>query len=715
MNINRPYLLRAGLIVVGLLLLAMLSVAMLPEPFHGYVWNSTFTGFAKLLPLTGWTAMRVWTFWAIAGVIIALILKRIDPDFETFDALIGGVAGTWIFAYIAGNLLGPLGLFRFSTIWLIAIGAIVWLWRRPPAFAFSGPSIGQKLALLACVLMAIGTLPLELGSPIPPVMDALNVPASAQRIVTFAKYLPFDNDPYGYWTSLDRVPAVELFYAMLAMGTLTKLAVVAEMAALVPMSCFIIFATYRLGCSLLGDLAGGISSILLLAGTVLTRTESMRGTAVAFALVAVGLAFISDPQRRPVRTAVGALALGTAVASQAIIGGLGIATAGFALVVGLLDSDVTGVLAEGFCLLGALMVAVPEFAVGMNHRLPYPLLPLSQLVGLALICYAASRLGPRPSPGNVIVKCVTVTVVLGLVALLVWSPPSMVMLRGLRDTFPMLLLLCVVGLAASVWLGRKQPTAIWVIAIALLAGCFAEYVTSADWSRFNGAEASFGRGNVGHKIAEYWYPYFLAFPGAVIFDWVYRRWSRWVSIVVLLALVMVPIGPPPNQDIAYMEHPLADEWAWEWLLTKQGWWGGTLDTRWAQGPAELALNDVLRAEIRAGRITTRTHIVHITPHTIIFQDVLLFSLYTGIDDDLYVMKPVAPLDQGDTAGSRLRPISMLPAALAKQPPYLVVHQQVPPWLTLPPAGYDEIFNRGGVRLFRRDDLAPGATAPSSRH
>ncbi len=706
MTINRSYV----LIAVTVPLLAILSVAMLPEPFHDYVWNSTFTGFAELLPLTAGAAVRVWSFWAIVSAIIALALQRIDPELELFDAIIGGAAETWIFAYIAGSLLGPVGLFRSWTIWLMVIGAIISLWRYHSNIRFGAPSVGQQLALLACGLMLVGVLPLELGSPIPPVMDVLNIPASAQRIVTFGRFLPFDNDPYGYWTPLARVPAVELFYAMLAMGSFTKLAVVAEMAALVPMSLLAILATYRLGRTVMDDVGGGIAAILMFANTLLIHIHSMRGTAVAFVLVAIGLAFFNDPQRRPVKTALGALALGTAVASHAIIGGLGIATAGIALVVGLLAGDFIGVLTEAVCLLGALMVAFPEFAIALSLSVPDFLLPISQLIGLAIICYAASRLQPRPAKGTVIGRVAIVGLMLVLVLLLVLSPPSMVMFHGLRDSFPMMLVLCVAGLALAVWLERTQGFAIWLIAIALLIGCFADYATSAAWWPLTGNQGSFGRTDISFKLSEYWLPYFLVFPAALVFDWVYQRWSKGLSIVALLAFVMLPFVPVPRQGIVYAEHPLAVEWAWEWLLAKQGWWGATLDNRWAQSPDELALSDVLRGEIRAGRITIDTHIVHVTPHTIMFQDVLLFSLFTGIDDDLYIVQAGAPQEDGTTAGSRLYPITRLSAAIAKRPPYVVVHGPAPPSLSLPLAGYDEIFDRRGLRLFRRHDLPLGKPA-----
>src|ERR1019366_4105100 len=323
-TINRSYV----LIAVAVSMLAILSVAMIPEPFHDYVWNSTFKGFTELLPLTAGAAIRVWTFWAIGSAIIALTLQRIDPELELFDAIIGGAAGTWIFAYVAGNLLGPIGLFRSWTIWLIAIAAIVWLARNPPKLEIHPPSIGQQLALLACVLMVVSLLPLELGSPVPPYMDALNVPAAVQRILSFGRYLPFDNDPYGYWSPTNQTPGAVLLYAFLGLGAHIQLGGLAVTAAMVPMAGLIILATYRLGRAMMGDVAGGMAAVLLFAGTLMMRVKIMRGTPVAFALVAIGLAFFVDRGRRPIRTAIGALALGTAIAAHAIDGAFAIAPAG---------------------------------------------------------------------------------------------------------------------------------------------------------------------------------------------------------------------------------------------------------------------------------------------------------------------------------------------------------------------------------------------------
>jgi len=113
-------------------------------------------------------------------------------------------------------------------------------------------------------------------------------------------------------------------------------------------------------------------------------------------------------------------------------------------------------------------------------------LPISQIIGLVIISYAASRLQPRAIKGTVIGKVAIVGLILVLVLLLVLNPPSMVMFHGLRDAFPMLLTVCVAGLVLAVWLERTQGTAIWLIAIALLIGCFVDYATSGVWQPFTG-------------------------------------------------------------------------------------------------------------------------------------------------------------------------------------------------------------------------------------
>jgi hypothetical protein len=49
----------------------------------------------------------------------------------------------------------------------------------------------------------------------------------------------------------------------------------------------------------------------------------------------------------------------------------------------------------------------------------------------------------------------------------------------------------------------------------------------------------------------------------------------------------------------------------------------------------------------------------------------------------------------------VRPISELREALAANPPYILEQYRPPPWMKTPPDGYDEVFHRDSLELFRR--------------
>src|SRR5262249_59121082 len=91
---------------------------------------------------------------------------------------------------------------------------------------------------------------------------------------------------------------------------------------LLPMAALVIFATYRLGLTAADDIAGGCAALFLFFTTEFRRLTGMRGTAVAFALVAVGLAFLFFCGIRPMRLFIGCTALGLAISSHSIDPGL---------------------------------------------------------------------------------------------------------------------------------------------------------------------------------------------------------------------------------------------------------------------------------------------------------------------------------------------------------------------------------------------------------
>jgi hypothetical protein len=694
------------LIVAALLILGAVSIYHLREPYHSYIWVVPFEGFRAVWPTTAWAAARVWIFWSLTTIVAGLVLLRLDAKLAVCDAIIGGAACTWIFAYIAGNLLGPIGLFRSWTIWLTVIVVVLWIARDPPAIKLTAPTTGQKLALLACLLMVISELPLELGSPVSPYMDALNLPASVQRILTFHSYLPLDDDPYGYWGPMSQTPAASLLFAFLGLGAHLSLGVLAVTAAMVPMAALIIFATYRLGRTLMDDIGGGMAALLIFATTLLVRAQHLRGTPIAFAILAIGLAFFLDRDRSPIKTAIGALALGTAFATQAIDGAFAFATAGSVVLVRLLDDNPLKVILQMICLAGAALVALPEISVGLAIKVPYPIIPLVQIIGILLIWFGAVWMTPLAEQPSRPAGWTARAIVLLTLIIFATRPPGV--FHALATTFPTLLILCIAGLVTALIASRPKRVGegIYVAAIGLLLARLAEYLLSANLFSPTSGAAQFGVDDVIWKLNEYWGPYCLIFPAAVLFAWLYWNVSRPLAAAALVVLLVYPWAQHPELDIAYNEHSIAEGWARDWYCAKIGWWTTLPDHRWLQNPSEMDLSAALRKEIAAGRITSHTHIVHVTPKAIIWQDVLLHSVYTGIDDDIYVIHPDGDLTRGAYANSRMRPISDLPQALASNPPYVVSYNEAQNFLTLPAGKYQEIFTEDGIHLFRRSDLAP---------
>ena len=133
---------------------------------------------------------------------------------------------------------------------------------------------------------------------------------------------------------------------------------------------------------------------------------------------------------------------------------------------------------------------------------------------------------------------------------------------------------------------------------------------------------------------------------------------------------------------------------------ESGYWAGAADGRWTISPDGFALVAVLERELKAGRITPATHILHITDDTSAWA-LEQVAIFTGIDDD-----PVdLHYDPNNLfqAGSRVRGPADLPAALARRPPYILEQCPAPASMGDPPEGYGQIFEGGNLRLYRRDD------------
>lgn len=710
---------RRGVIIDAVVILAIVvaSFVVLRSPIREYIFNESFApAYREVLPSTLWAALTVWTFWAAGAVVLASLALRLSPELGLLDGAISGLIGVWVFAYVAANVLGPIGLFRSWTIWALLAAGVVWLWRvGPPPLVWRRPSVGQWLALLAFAFLAPGMLVLQLGSPLPPYMDILATPASAQRILTFGWYLPFDNDPYGYWDAASQCPGTELLYALLGLGSGAKLATLAETATMVPMSALLILGTYRLGRTIGGDIMGGMSALLLFATVLFRIMPYLHGREVTFVLVAVGLAFVLDERRSAMRLAVGGLALGTSIAAHAIIGGFGMVTASLSMVLWLLAGDVMGMLLGAALLAGASLLAVPTIAIGLRIVLPYPVLPLAQLVGIVVIVAAARALDGRPMQDFVLARVLRWLLAL-LAMYILWArPPQLAVVNEDWARFPLLSVGALVGFAALLWYDVRRPSRVQLgpVVVAFLFGVGLDYVSRQWWMTFTEPKVQTAVEDFYHKI-DYWNPFVLVLPTACAFTLLYQTVSRRLAVYALVALLFFPwkdgsTNPDPN----YNQHSIAEAYAYSLQLSKNGYWGSTGHRRWGQSAAELEIADILRGEIAAGRITLATHVLHISPHIILYQDNVLFSVYTGINDDGYVER--YEFDRS-IAGGRLRPIAELPNALERRPPYVVIHestasgdhlyQSMAPLTSEALPGYEELLNRDGVRLLRDRALMP---------
>ncbi len=684
---------------------AWLAIRRLDDTPYSSNFGAALAGLRTVLPVTGVAALKLWSFWALSAIVIAGLLLQIDPTLDLLDAVLAGASGVWVVAYLLGQLLGPIRLFRPVTIWLLLAAGIIQLYRKPPRLPPLAASAGQKLTMISFGLLALGLMPLEFGSPLAPYMDVLSYPASVQRILSFGVYLPFDNDPFGCWGPRAQTPGLELFYAMLALGSRVKLGVLAHSGTMIPMAALLIFATYRLGLTLANDTVGGVAALLLFLTNIFRRLTGMRGTAVAFALVALGLAFFLDRRRNRTLVGAGAIVLGASVASHAIDGGLAMLAAATGALIWVAQGDYRRFTAGVGCLFGAALIALPELMIGLGKPVPYPLLPLAQIAGIAVIILAVKNLNRNAAQSEYRLPWLNGALVLLFVAWVMYGDAIAhdSMFVPIMRQLPLLSLFGLAGLV--VWITVDDsfalPNGLALVAAMLLLGAIGQFLGLFAGITGNEAVRS-GIGDIGFKLGEYWCPYFLVFPAAIpfalLFDLGFR--SRMIVVLALLTMLIYPWYPRFHVDYNFDEHSIAEEWGIDLGIAGGGFWSGTHDSRWTMGSADFALVDYLRGEQALGRITTGTHILHIAQDATVMGDFNHFSVFTGINDDP-VLYDIPGTDIGWMATSRVRSIYQLSSALDEHPAYILEQISPPPWVKNPPDGYTEVFRKDTLHLFRR--------------
>jgi hypothetical protein len=686
-------------------------------------------GAAKTVGATAPAALATWLLAAVLIAAVASWLRRRDPTLSGSDGAVGAVIVVWAGTYVTLLALGPFGVYRPWVLRVLAI-AVVALTLRPAPARVEPPTrwpAGAWIAAGAALLSFVPLLLMQLGSPMSPFMDVLPYVASAEKIVTFRAYDAFDNDAAGLWGPTRQVAGCDGLFSFiaLALGIPAHLAITALM---VPMALLQIVALYRLGAAVQGTLAGGMATLFLLETFLWRRTPDVRGTALAFALVALGLAFLFARRRSGARLALGGVALGLAITVNPLIGAFGMQLASLALVLRWLDLG-GPLIAPIFALAGGSVFALPQVLIARALVLPPLVLPLLTLAGAALLVVLARRvhdvadartLGraapdaslarePVPARWRGAWPFVRVIVVLSL--------PVYVLLQHARQGsefftpewfgYGPLMFLGIAGFAVAareIWRRPARWPVAMIPAAALWVGLFDFNLASP--LRFTGTlEMRALASEVTPKVVSYWTPYWLALAAGVFFGMLARRWSRPWAIAVALLLVIYPIHfVAESLDYDGQQLSLAETWGFHLTNAARGYWAGSFDRRWVIDKDWRELADTMRAEIAAGRIGYHTRVVHISPSI----NRVELALGSGVSVDL--LTPSYNPESGWTIGGRVRGFDSLPAALAARPPYVLL-EEYPPSQFPQLHDYDEMMVRPHFHLYRRpdlrDDSAPG--------
>src|SRR5579863_1626814 len=93
------------LTLLGLAVATLLALRRLNDFPYLLSWTKALHGTRSVIGQTGWTALKVWTFWAGFTTISAGLLLKTDPTLGVFDATLAGSCCLWAFAFVFGNLL----------------------------------------------------------------------------------------------------------------------------------------------------------------------------------------------------------------------------------------------------------------------------------------------------------------------------------------------------------------------------------------------------------------------------------------------------------------------------------------------------------------------------------------------------------------------------------------------------------------------------------
>ncbi len=666
----------AGLVVFGAIAaftsLANTRVRGTPYPLD---LAAAIRGAATTVDATLPAALKTWALLALVLFAFARRLRARAPSLRPSEAIAGAVVLLWSGAYGLLLTLGPTGAYQPWLLRLVTGAVVLWaLLHRPAAGPRRRASPGIAIALLAFLLAFVPLLVMQLGSPVSPFMDVLPYVASTQKIVTFQFYDPFANDAAGHWAPTRQVVGCDAAFSFLALVT-GQTAELAITSLILPVAALQLLAIYLLGRAVHGPVAGGMAALFLLQTFIWRRTPDVRGTALAFSLIAIGLAFMFSGRRdRGPRTALAGLAFGTSVVVNPLIGALGMQVASAATIVAFLDG-VWPFWPPVLAMAGASIFALPQVTIGLSWDLPWAILPLTALAG-ALIIGVASRIGGG-APRSTRRRCILArSASLIAVVIAIFYRHAHRSTEFFPDTwlgYGPLVLLAMPGLAVlgtAIWRAPSRWPAAAIPALAILAGFLDHYI--ADPLRFQGTiEGRSLASEVTTKMLYYWWPYWCALLTGILFGALTRRTAFLPTLIMALALTIYPFHSPQHAvEFDTKQLSVAETWGHHLTHATRGYHGGRPDRRWVLDDRWREVRDFFLAEVAAGRIRYDTHVLHVSESI----NSLELALGTGISTDLITPQH----DPGSiwTVGGRIRGVDAIPEAFAAAPPFVLL-QRVP--------------------------------------
>lgn len=662
-------------------------------------WKGACAGVAAVGAATGPAALVTWLTLGATVLALARRLRRRSAGWGASESLAGALILVWTGSYVLLLSLGPVGLYRplvarltLAVIVIAALATSTGAAEQPP------PRPGQLLALLAFALVAPALLALQLASPVSPFMDVLAYVASVQKIVTFDFYDAFANDAAGLWAPTRQVAGSDAFFSWISLigGVPAALGITSTMLAL---GGFQLLAIYLLGRTVGGSLNGGFAALFLLTTFVWRRTADARGTALAFPLIAAGLALLLQGYReqRQGKAALGGLGLGIAATVNPLIGALGLMVAGLVAVVEMVDRR-HGLALFAAVFSGAVALALPQVLIGLAYPVPLWALPGTAALGvLVLLAVAWRGSGRRPLPRASTFGSLAAVVLLPLIALWLHARRQSDFFTDDWHEYGMLTLLGGLGLIAGAALARRggRRTPATVPALALLVGIAAHAL--ADPVRFQGTlEMRSLASEVTTKMVYYWTPYWLALAAALPFALLARRLGRTAVLAMVLVLTVYPlrqVKEPLDYDASGLS--AAESIGFDLTNAARGYFAGYPDRRWVVDERWRIVLRALQAEIAAGRIDYYTHLLQVTSTTGIEA-----ALATGVSVDL--VTPRWDPNSIWTVGGRSRGLDAVPELLAARPRYVLLEDHSRERFGGLPE-YDEIATAPRLILLRRRD------------